>query len=105
LTESLLNTQRTERKVDRGSEPFRSKLRGLKLDEQLVKRLLPEIQNKLEEYGKNYYPKLEEQISKYMIVAGNDWKISKDEISFYYVLGMDLSYSVMAKKGGGKKNE
>lgn len=105
LTESLLNTQRTERKVDRGSEPFRSKLSGLKLDEQLVKRLLPEIQNKLEEYGKNYYPKLEEQISKYMIMAGNDWKISKDEISFYYVLGMDLSYSVMVKKGGGKKNE
>jgi len=105
LTESLLNTQRTERKVDRGSEPFRSKLRGLKLDEQLVKRLLPEIQNKLEEYGKNYYPKLEEQISKYMIKAGNDWKISKDEISFYYVLGMDLSYSVMIKKEEGKKNE
>lgn len=105
LTESLLYVQRTERSVDRGSEPFRSKLRGLKLNEQLVKRLLPEIQNKLEEYGKNYYPKLEEQISKYMIMAGNDWKISKDEISFYYVLGMDLSYSVMVKKGGGKKNE
>jgi len=100
LTESLLNTQRSERNVERGSEPFRNKLRGLKLDEQLVKRLLPEIQNKLEEYGKNYYPKLEEQISKFMILAGNDWKISKDEISFYYVLGMDLSYSVMVKKGG-----
>jgi CRISPR-associated protein Csh1 len=100
LTESLLYTQRKERNVDRGSEPFRNKLRGLKLDEQLVKRLLPEIQNKLEEYGKNYHSKLEEQISKYMIVAGNNWKISKDEISFYYVLGMDLSYFVMMKKGG-----
>jgi len=53
---------------------------------------------------KNYYPKLEEQISKYMIKAGNDWKISKDEISFYYVLGMDLSYSVMIKKEEGKKS-
>lgn len=104
LTESLLYTQRTERNVDRGSEPFRNKLRGLKLDEQLVKRLLPEIQNKLEEYGKNYYSKLEEHISKYMIESGNDWKMSKDEISFYYVLGMDLSYSVMVKKRR-EKNE
>jgi len=100
LTEFLLYTQRKERNVERGSEPFRSKLRGLKLDEQVVKRLGPEIKNKLEEYGKNYYSKLEEQIAKYMIESGNGWKLSKDEISFYYVLGMDLSYSVMVKNGG-----
>jgi CRISPR-associated protein Csh1 len=100
LTEFLLYTQRKERNVERGSEPFRSKLRGLKLDEQVVKRLGPEIKNKLEEYGKNYYSKLEEQIAKFMIESGNGWKLSKDEISFYYVLGMDLSYSVMVKNGG-----
>lgn len=100
LTEFLLYTQRKERNVERGSEPFRSKLRGLKLDELVVKRLGPEIKNKLEEYGKNYYSKLEEQIAKYMIKSGNGWKLSKDEISFYYVLGMDLSYSVMIKIGG-----
>jgi len=100
LTEFLLYTQRKERNVDRGSEPFRKKLRGLKLDEQFIKGLFPDIQNKLEEYGKNYHSKLEEQIAKYTILAGNGWRLSKDEISFYYVIGMDLSYSVMITNGG-----
>lgn len=86
LTQKLLNIQYRKRK----STPFRSKLHGLKLDERLVRRLLPEIQNKLEEYDKNYYYELEKQISYYFIQAGEGWKIPNDEISFYFVLGMNL---------------
>lgn len=86
LAQFLLNIQYQER----GATPFRTKLQGLKLDEKLVKRLLPDIQNKLEEYDKNYYRGLEKLISKYMIEAGDGWKMSKDEISFYFVLGMNL---------------
>ncbi|WP_407282738.1 TIGR02556 family CRISPR-associated protein [Methanolobus sp. WCC1] len=88
LTQYLLNIQWH----DRGASPFRTKLHGLKLDEKLVKKLFPEIQNKLEDYGKNYYRDLETLISKYMLQAGSNWNISKDEINFYYVLGMNLSY-------------
>jgi len=88
LAQLLLNIQFN----DRGADPFRTKLQGLKLDERIVKRLLPEMQNKLEEYGKNYYRELEALISKYMIQAGEGWKMSKDEISFYFVLGMNLHY-------------
>lgn len=86
LAQFLLNIQYQER----GSTPFRTKLQGLKLDEKLVKRLLPEMQNKLEEYDKNYYHDLEKIISKFMIEAGDNWNITKDEISFYFVLGMNL---------------
>lgn len=87
LTQYLLNIQYNDRKAT----PFRVKLQGLKLDEKHVKKLLPEIQNKLEEYGKNYYKNLEFLIGKYMVQSGEGWKMSNDEISFYFVLGMNLS--------------
>ena len=109
LTQKLLNIQYQER----NATPFRIKLKGLNLDEKQVKNLLPEIQNKLEEYGKNYYRTLESIISKYFVSAGNDWNMSSDEISFYFVLGMNLSYifktkEVKTKKesnSGGEENE
>jgi len=99
LAQLLLNIQLQER----GAQPFRTKLHGLKLDEKLVKRLLPEMQNKLEEYDKNYYRGLEVLISKYMVQAGDGWNISKDEISFYFVLGMNLNY--LFKSNSNKEDE
>ena len=102
LTQYLLNIQYQERKAT----PFRIKLKGLKLDEKQIKKLLPEIQNKLEEYGKNYYRDLESIISNYFISSGNDWNVSNDEISFYFVLGMNLSNIFKKEKNnGGKENE
>jgi len=55
----------------------------------LIKRLLPEIQNKLEEYKKNYYRDLEEIIARYFIHSGVNWIESNDDLSFYFVLGMN----------------
>lgn len=104
LTQFLLNIQYQER----GATPFRVKLKGLNLDEKQIKKLMPEIQNKLEEYGKNYYRTLESIISKHFVSAGNDWKLSNDETSFYFVLGMNLSYIFKTKKesgNGGEENE
>ncbi|MCD5390969.1 type I-B CRISPR-associated protein Cas8b/Csh1, partial [candidate division NPL-UPA2 bacterium] len=94
LCQKLLNIQRR----DKGATPFRNRLQGLKMDERLIKRLLPEIQNKLEEYGKNYYRQLETIISEYMVNAGSDWKMSMDEISFYFILGMNLTGLFKTKK-------
>ncbi|WP_048153640.1 TIGR02556 family CRISPR-associated protein [Methanosarcina sp. Kolksee] len=94
LVQYLLNIQ----KFQRGSAPFRTKLRGLNLDERYIKRLFPEIINKLEEYDANYYKELESLISKYMIQSGNNWKMSNDEISFYFVLGMNLSNLLKSPK-------
>jgi CRISPR-associated protein Csh1 len=75
---------------ERHAQPFRKNLKGLKMKEEDFKALLPKIQNKLEEYGKNYYSSLEELISSYFIEAGRNWKISTDELNFYFVLGMNL---------------
>ena len=87
LTQFLLNIQKDERK----SEPFRKNLKGLKMQQKDILKIFPEAQNKLEEYGKNYYKQLEQVISEYFVKAGSDWKISNDEINFYFLLGMNLS--------------
>ncbi|AKB33711.1 CRISPR-associated protein, Csh1 family [Methanosarcina siciliae HI350] len=94
LVQYLLNIQ----KFQRGSAPFRTKLRGLNLDERYIKKIYPVILNKLEEYDSNFYKGLETLIAKYMIQSGNDWKMSNDEISFYFVLGMNLSNFLKSPK-------
>lgn len=86
LAQKLLNIQW----MDKKATPFRTKLHGLKMNQALIKRLLPEIQNKLEEYGKNYYRDLESIIAQHFILAGETWKETDDELSFYFVLGMDM---------------
>ena len=86
LAQNLLNIQWNKRK----STPFRAKLHGLKMNEGLIKRLLPEIQNKLEEYDSNYYRELEEIIAAHFVRSGINWKETDDELSFYFVLGMDM---------------
>lgn len=94
LAQLLLDIQYRER----GAAPFRTKLHGLNLDRRSVAALFPKIQNKLEEYGKNYYRGLEQLVSQHMVQAGEEWKMSKDEISFYFTLGMNLAYLFKADK-------
>jgi len=107
LAQFLLNIQRLPdvSNASPGKEPFRPRLKGLKLDKKQIEKLLPEIQNKLEEYGKNYYLKLEEMISKYFVLSNNNWSISNDEISFYFVLGMNLSNNFKTEKENKKEGE
>ena len=88
LTEKLLRVQYVERG---GATPFKSKLNSLNLDERLLKKLLPQIQNKFQEYGKDYYRTLEKLLAEHMVKAGTNWKMTPDEISFYFVMGMNLS--------------
>jgi len=87
LAQKLLNIQW----MDKNATPFRSKLHGLKMNEALIKRLLPEIQNKLDEYGKNhYYQDLERIIASHFVLSEVDWKEADGELSFYFALGMNL---------------
>lgn len=92
LTQLLLNKQWTER----GSKPFMKKLKNLKMEQRDIKALLPEVQNKLEEYdnfdsGKKLIAK---DISHYLLKAGDDWKLSIDEINYYFACGMNLANDV-----------
>jgi len=101
LTQLLLNKQWADRKA----KPFMKKLKGLKLEEKDVKALLPEVQNKLEEYdsfdsGKKL---LSCEAAKYLLEAGDGWKMSVNEINFYFACGMNLADEV-AKKIYSKEN-
>lgn len=98
LTKYLMDIQFKKR----DSAPFRSKLYGLKLDERKIKKLLPQIIEKLREY-KVSYSDLEQLTSEYLLNAENDgWDISKDEISYYFTLGLNLGGIFKVK---GDENE
>lgn len=101
LTQKLLNIQYRER----NATPFRKNLKGLRMRESDFQGLLPRIQSKLEEYDKNYYRKLEELISEYLIQAGRGWQMTTDEMNFYFVLGMNLQDKVSQILGIAKEDE
>lgn len=87
LTKYLMDIQFANRR----STPFREKLYGLRLDERRVKRLLPEIIQKLREYKVAYSP-LEKAIAETFIDAENSgWKLTNDETSYFFTLGMTLA--------------
>lgn len=104
LTELLLRKQHS----DRQAKPFMKNLKGLKMDEKDIKGLLPKVQNKLEEYdsfdkGKRLLAK---EVSNYLLLAGDNWKMSVDEINFYFACGINLAdelTSIIYKKEGEEK--
>ncbi|WP_407638508.1 TIGR02556 family CRISPR-associated protein [Bacillus alveayuensis] len=89
LTQILLEIQQKER----GSKPFMKQLMGLKMDEGTIKALLPKVINKLEEY--EAYTKsrrfLAEEISLLFMKSSDQWKISVDQLNYYFVCGMSLA--------------
>lgn len=92
LTELLLRKQYKER----SAKPFLKNLKSLKMTERDFKGLLPKVQNKLEEYdsfdkGKR---ELAAEVANYLLLAGDDWYMSVDELNFYFAAGMNLTNEV-----------
>lgn len=89
LTQRLLRIQSDKR----NTKPFLKKLKGLRMNKADIRAILPQAQNKLEEYGS--FNKEERLIashaSKYLLEAGDDWKVSVDEINFYFACGLNLA--------------
>ncbi|MDI3535047.1 MAG: CRISPR-associated protein Csh1 [Thermosediminibacterales bacterium] len=88
LTELLLRKQYKEREA----KPFMKNLKSLKMTEKDFKGLLPKIQNKLEEYDSFDRGKrtLAAEAANYLLQAGDNWKMTVDEMNFYFASGMDL---------------
>lgn len=86
LTKLLLDVQYATRR----STPFRSKLHSLKLNERRLKKIFPETVEKLMEYDRPY-PRMQECVSEALVEAENwGWKLTNDEISYYFALGVNL---------------
>ncbi|MGG3739055.1 TIGR02556 family CRISPR-associated protein [Aeribacillus pallidus] len=88
LTQMLLEVQQTKR----NSKPFLKQLMSLKMDERTIKGLLPKVINKLQEYDayQRSHQQLAEEISTLFMTAQKKWRISVDELNFYFVCGMNL---------------
>ena len=91
LTQMLLNIQAQDRK----STPFFKNLKGLKMNEEDIKGLLPKVINKLIEYDKYDKGKKElaEEIAKNLL-SQEKLGLSIDEINFYFASGIALSKEV-----------
>lgn len=98
LVKKLLYIQYRER----NSQPFYSRLNGLKLSLAYVRKLFVEAVNKLNEYDKNYYSSLEELIGEFMLTAQT---LSDDETSFYFTLGMTLARKFKVDKEEEKNDK
>ena len=102
LTQKLLNVQMA--KEERA--PFVNRLKGLKLGQKDIKRLLPEIQNKFTEYDAQYYRDIQALASSYLIKAGEKWTITDLDIPFYFSLGMNLERHInLSNKEEVKDND
>ncbi len=99
LVNKLLSLQYKKR----GSKPFQSKLYGLKLDKKRVEYIFKEAIQKLMEYEQEdntlYYKKLREKVAEYFVKAGDDWKLTNNEISYIFSLGMAMSDRFKGKGG------
>jgi CRISPR-associated protein Csh1 len=88
LTERMLRVQYKER----GSAPFWKVLKSLKMNATDLQGLLPRVRNKLQEYDKFGAGEaaLFQKASERLANTPTPWKMSVDEINFYFALGMGL---------------
>lgn len=94
LTKKLMNIQ--FRRLD--SSPFYNKLYSLNLDYKKLKKIYPQIINKLREYDV-IYPDIEEEISTNFLLADDENSVlKKEEISYYFTLGFTLTNLYSNKK-------
>ncbi len=76
-----------------GSTPFENKLRGYKLNPELLMNIYIEALDKIQKYQKNHYvySDLRELVNKYFIIKSNELnKLTNNELSFYFVAGLEL---------------
>jgi CRISPR-associated protein Csh1 len=93
LVRYVLNIQ----KEKRSSEPFKSKLRGLMIDDEYLKKLFKESINKIFEYDCEYKT-LQEIVGKYLTESEGKFPNDIDEISYYFTLGLTLGNTFIYKK-------
>ena len=72
------------------SSSFEKKLWDFSLDERRIRELYPKVISKLRQYNVAYSD-LETVISFNMSNSENNWKLNKDETSYYFVLGYTLA--------------
>jgi CRISPR-associated protein Csh1 len=80
--------------------PFEAKLRGYKLNPELLMKVYTEALDKIQKYQNFYtYQELRDIIGKYFVVKFNELKnFSNNELSFYFVAGLELGKEFKREK-------
>lgn len=77
-----------------GNTPFENKLRGYKLNPELLMQVYTEALDKIQKYQKNFYvytELAENIISQYFVLKKQDMlAMSNNELSFYFVAGLEM---------------
>lgn len=76
-----------------GSTPFENKLRGYKLNPELLMNVYTEALDKIQKYQKNHYvyADLRDVVSQKFTIKSNELnKLTNNELSFYFVAGLEL---------------
>lgn len=84
-----------------GSTPFENKLRGYKLNPELLMNVYTEALDKIQKYQKNHYvyADLRDVVSQKFTIKSNELnKLTNNELSFYFVAGLELGKQFKNKK-------
>ena len=88
--------------------PFENKLRGYKLNPEVLMNIYTEALDKIQKYQKNFYvyTDLREVINRYFIVnSGELAKMTNNEISFYFVAGLEIGKKFKREKTEIEENQ
>lgn len=78
-----------------GNSPFYKKLRGMKLDRKRLQALYPEARNKIQQYDAfGLVNELDPLLAIAWVECGNDWKITDDEATLSFTIGLSLDYNI-----------
>jgi len=102
LTGFLLEIQRIQN-PDLKIEPFWRSLHGLNIDQRLIKQIFTKAVDKLKIYERSYSSLLG-IISSYLQEAGNDFKLDKVEISWFFTHGLASYQKFRREKDNANKN-
>ena len=88
--------QQSKRNLKRAEDaPIFKKVRGMRLDAARLRSLLSEAKEKLLIYDADrFYGDLQELLSSEWTQVGDGWILSTDETTFYFTLGLNLSWHI-----------
>lgn len=88
--------------------PFENKLRGYKLNSELLMLVYTEALDKIQKYQKNFYvySDLREIVNQYFVVRQKDMNsMSNNELSFYFVAGLEMGRKFKNEKEDNNQEE
>ncbi len=91
--------------LNTSNPPFENKLKGYKLNPETVMNVYTEALDKIQKYQKNnyVYTELREIINNYFIVKSHELnKMTNNELSFYFVAGLEMGKQFKREKKESK---